>query len=116
VRRRRARAADAGGPRGAVARGTGSTRRDPGSPARYDTFERQAPGEADGLPITDRAPVRLGSSPPGVAEGAPIAHSRRARHHRATRLGALEASAGPGGAVTLINGRRAVTPAEREGT
>jgi len=73
-------------------------------------------GRRDGLPITDRGLVRLGSAPPGVAEGAPIAHSRRARHYRATVRRALGASAGPGGAVTLINRRRAVTPAEREGT
>src|SRR5207244_3805380 len=61
----------------------------------------------------------LGSSPPRVAEAATIAHSRRACLHGATRsvvLGALGASAVPGGAVTVVNGRRAGAPVEREGT
>jgi hypothetical protein len=49
---------------------------------------------------------------------APIAHSRRACLPGATRSvgrGALGASAVPGAAVTVVTGRRAGAPVEREG-
>ena len=95
-------------------------RQDPEFARAYDTFYRQALGKDDGLPIKYRELVALGILAfRGVAEDALINHIRRAYQHGATRaevLGALQASAVPGGAVTLINGLRALTKLEREGT
>jgi alkylhydroperoxidase/carboxymuconolactone decarboxylase family protein YurZ len=83
----------------------------------YDTFYRQALGKDAGLPIKYRELVALGIlAYRGVAEEALMNHLRRAYQRGATRaevLGALEATAVPGGAVTLLNGLRALTKIER---
>ena len=86
----------------------------------HDSFHPQAPAKDEGLPIKYRELVALGIPAfRGVAEDALINHIRRAFQHGATRaevLGALEATAVPGGAVTFIHGLRALTKVEHEGT
>jgi alkylhydroperoxidase/carboxymuconolactone decarboxylase family protein YurZ len=83
----------------------------------YDTFYRQALGKEAGLPVKDRERVALGILAfRGVADEALMNHIRRAYQHGATPaevLGALEATAVPGGAVTFLNGLRALTKVER---
>jgi len=95
-------------------------RQDPGFAEAYDAFYRQALAKDEGLPVKYRELVALGILAfRGVSEDALVNHIRRAYQHGATPgevLGALEAAAVPGGAVTFVNGLRALTKVEHEGT
>ncbi len=84
----------------------------------YDRLYREALAKNDGLPIKYRELVALGILAfRGAGTDALVNHIRRAYHHGATRkelLGALEATIVPGGAVTFLNGLRALAHVERE--
>ncbi|MFQ5521811.1 MAG: carboxymuconolactone decarboxylase family protein [Candidatus Methylomirabilia bacterium] len=84
----------------------------------YDRLYREALAKNDGLPIKYRELVALGILAfRGVSADALMNHIRRAYEHGATRmelLGALQATMVPGGAVTFLNGLRALAQVERE--
>ncbi|MFQ5897427.1 MAG: carboxymuconolactone decarboxylase family protein [Candidatus Methylomirabilia bacterium] len=85
----------------------------------YDRLYREALAKSDGLPIKYRELVALGILAfRGVSADALMNHIRRAYRHGATRkelLGALQATMVPGGAVTFLNGLRALARVERDG-
>jgi alkylhydroperoxidase/carboxymuconolactone decarboxylase family protein YurZ len=84
----------------------------------YDGLYRQALAKSGRLPVKYRELVALGILAfRGVDTQALANHIRRAYEHGATRdelLGALEATMVPGGAVTFLNGLRALARVERE--
>lgn len=84
----------------------------------YDRLYREALAKSAGLPIKYRELVALGVLAfRGVSMDALANHIRRAYKHGATRrevLGAFEATIVPGGAVTFLNGLRALAQVERK--
>jgi len=93
-------------------------RLDPDFFEAYDRLYREALGKSAGLPVKYLELVALGilafrgAGMEGLAN-----HVRRAYRHGATRkevLGALEATIIPSGAVTFLNGLRALAQVERE--
>ena len=93
-------------------------RLDPDFFEAYDRLYREALAKSDGLPVKYRELVALGILAfRGVSTDALVNHVRRAYQHGATReelLGALEATVVPGGAVTFLNGLRALAQVDRE--
>ncbi len=91
---------------------------DPNFFGAYDKLYREALAKSDGLPVKYRELVALGILAfRGVSTDALVNHIRRAYQHGATRselLGALQATIIPGGAVTFLNGLRALAQVERE--
>ena len=96
-----------------------AARLDPEFFEAYDGLYRQALAKDSGLPIKYRELVALGVLAfRGVSTDALVNHIRRAYRHGATReelLGALQATIVPGGAVTFLNGLRALAQVERDG-
>lgn len=84
----------------------------------YDRLYREALAKKRGLPVKYRELVALGILAfRGVSTDALVNHIRRAYRHGATRselLGALQAAIIPGGAVTFLNGLRAMAKVERD--
>jgi alkylhydroperoxidase/carboxymuconolactone decarboxylase family protein YurZ len=84
----------------------------------YDRLYREALAKRSGLPVKYRELVVLGILAfRGVSTDALVNHIRRAYRHGATRrelLGAFQAALIPGGAVTFLNGLRALIQVERE--
>lgn len=84
----------------------------------YDRLYREALAKRAGLPVKYRELVALGILAfRGVSSDVLANHVRRAYREGATRqelLGALEATIVPGGAVTFLNGLRALAQVERE--
>lgn len=84
----------------------------------YDRLYREALAKNRGLPVKYRELVALGILAfRGVSTDVLVNHIRRAYRHGATRselLGALQAAIIPGGAVTFVNGLRAMVQVERE--
>lgn len=84
----------------------------------YDALYHEALAKGAALPIKYRELVALGILAfRGVSTDALVNHIRRAYRHGATRgelLGALEAAIIPGGAVTFLNGLRALVQVQRE--
>jgi len=93
-------------------------RLDPDFFEAYDSLYREALAKSGGLPVKYRELVALGILAFRGVGIDPIAnHIRRAYQHGATRgevLGALQATIIPGGAVTFLNGLRALAQVERE--
>jgi alkylhydroperoxidase/carboxymuconolactone decarboxylase family protein YurZ len=79
--------------------------------AAYEALYRAALASDGGLPVKYRELVALGILAfRGESQGL-VNHIRRARQHGATRaeiLGALQATIVPGGALTFLNGLRAL--------
>ena len=94
-----------------------AARLDPQFFEAYDGLYRQALAREGGLAIKYRELVVLGILAfRGVSRDALANHIRRAYRYGATReelLGALQATIVPGGAVTFLNGLRALAEAER---
>jgi alkylhydroperoxidase/carboxymuconolactone decarboxylase family protein YurZ len=84
----------------------------------YDGLYREALDSGRGLSVKHRELVALGILAfRGAARDAIANHIRRAYRHGATRaevLGALEATIIPGGAVTFLNGIRALADVEAQ--
>lgn len=93
-------------------------RLDPDFFEAYDRLYREALAKRDGLPVKYRELVALALLAfRGVSTDALVNHIRRAYRHGATRgelLGAFEATIVPGGAITFLNGLRALAQIERE--
>jgi len=91
---------------------------DPNFFEAYDKLYREALAKSDGLPVKYRELVALGILAfRGVSTDALVNHIRRAYQRGATRnelLGAFQATIVPGGAVTFLNGLRALVQVERE--
>lgn len=91
-------------------------RHDPDFMERYNGFYREALAKGTGLAVKYRELVALGILAfRGVSQDSLANHIRRAYQFGATRgeiLGALEAAAVPGGAVTFLNGLRALIQVE----
>ncbi|MBI2467797.1 MAG: carboxymuconolactone decarboxylase family protein [Candidatus Rokubacteria bacterium] len=90
----------------------------PGFMVAYNELYRHALASGVGLPIKYRELVALGILAFRGETGGLVNHIRRALRHGATRaevLGALEATIVPGGALTFLNGLRALARLDAEG-